>query len=812
MEYFVRNDQRGVMRKHYGHHRRSFVIVAALSVFFVMSVCCAADNQTTPPASASNSTTLDFANGLYVRKMYGPAISEYEKFIHSNPGSPEVASAQFRLADSYYFSKDYKFAINGFNAYIKNFPNDSRISIALFRIATAHYYLKETAPAVKIFQKLHKDAQDPTVRGGALFYMGKCYEIKDKPDKAVEIYQKLLKEYPQNEFATYAAMAMGDHFLSQKKLDDAGKAYQIAADRNMPAEIAKEAQFKIAEIHFFSKDYTRAKTDYEKLFQSSREEADVAPSTLTRIRANRERALLNLFYCDYQTQDLESALKRFDAEKDFIQKTGHTAEAKYLIAGIYLDKKNYESSLSTLEQVILDPQADKSTKEKAIFKKSQALALSGKKDQGLQEIQNLLDQHAANPAMIYFQKGELLKQIGNFSEAAAAYESVPEKDGGEYFKAALYELGDVYVKAGNPEKARMSLERYVGLFREDENNTQATLQMAQIDLDAGNFSRAVETMLRLTQERPKDPLADIAYYKLGVALTGIKKFDQASDAFQTVMRDYPASKVYAESMYGSAAGLESSGQIKEAVSVYEKLIQNYPDHTLSQETLSHLGYLYIQAGDLERASTFYQDLIVHKTTVKIDTDGIFWLLQYLLDHGDTTTMNQMLELLPKRFPGQDLSHEINFFLGESAMGVKDYSKAIEAYSKAIKAKPDGPYVPQATLGIGIASAAMNDNVAAEKNFTEALRYDTEIRVTMRARFEIANLRLKTGDIAEASKAFMLVAILYDDEKYTPLALYKAGECFAQLNKFDEAHKAFAELKAHYPKSEWAEKIPNKESF
>ena len=35
---------------------------------------------------------------------------------------------------------------------------------------------------------------------------------------------------------------------------------------------------------------------------------------------------------------------------------------------------------------------------------------------------------------------------------------------------------------------------------------------------------------------------------------------------------------------------------------------------------------------------------------------------------------------------------------------------------------------------------------------------------MRARFELANLRLKSRDYESASKDFMLVAILYDDER------------------------------------------------
>ena len=53
---------------------------------------------------------------------------------------------------------------------------------------------------------------------------------------------------------------------------------------------------------------------------------------------------------------------------------------------------------------------------------------------------------------------------------------------------------------------------------------------------------------------------------------------------------------------------------------------------------------------------------------------------------------------------------------------------------------------------------------------------------------------------------MLVVILYDDQKYTPLALFKAGECYTRIQMTDEASRAFEELKTRYPESEWAKKI------
>ena len=201
--------------------------------------------------------------------------------------------------------------------------------------------------------------------------------------------------------------------------------------------------------------------------------------------------------------------------------------------------------------------------------------------------------------------------------------------------------------------------------------------------------------------------------------------------------------------------------------------------------------------------TFYEDIIFNKKDVKVDTDGIFWLVRYLLDQGLYDRLDRILAALEVRFLEKNLKHEILFFRGESAMGMNDHTKAAEWYGQAIQANAEGAYVPHAHLGRGIALEAMGQSAEAGKSFAEALKYDQEVKVAVRARFESANLLLKDKQWEEAAKAFMLVAILYDDPKYTPFALYRAGECFRGIGKTEDAEKAFLELKTKYPESEWS---------
>ncbi len=732
----------------------------------------AADNQTT---STAPSTSLDFANGLYARKMYAPALVEYEKFLRTNPRSPELASARFRYADSYYFTKDYAGAIAHFEIFLKEFPGDKRVPMAQFRLGTARYYRGDVPRAIRIFRKLSRVSEEPVVKSGSVFYLAKSLENKGKNDRALRILEQLARSDKQSEYASYAGVALGDFYLKGGNYSEAVNGYRIAADNGNPLELARQARFKVAEILFSLKNYSEAANYYQKVFEEPVEEEALLDAQKKNRESLKGKSLLGLFYCDYNRQDLEAAQHRFSLLEPAIAASAFRPDIVFLLADLLAGKGRHDEALTKLEEVLTDPDADPALKQKAeiekTFEKTQALAEGGKTDEALSSYQKI---------------------ISNFPASEAS-------------KKALFQAATTAFKAARMELAREYFKKYADQYPTDVNTDLALLQIVQIDLDAKNFKEAFEASESFIKAHPDSGFLDIAYYKLGVAATGLKHFNHAAFAFDKILEKFPNSKLYAESLYGAAISYENGNRLVQALPLYEKLLNTYPEHLLSQEVWPRLGYLYIQNNEVKKADAFYQDLIFNRTQIKFEPDGIFWLIQYFLDHEDYASLNKILEAIPARFPEKDLQHEVSFFKGESAMGAQNYAQAAEFYARAIQEKPEGSYVAQAHLGLGIAHVAMDDAASAEKDFNEALSYDHELKVAMRARFELANLRLKAKDLEGAAKAFMLVAILYDDPKYTPSALYKAGECFRSIQRMDEAQKAFVELKTRYPESDWARK-------
>lgn len=758
------------------------------------------------PAPAAAVPTLDFANGLYARRMYVPAISEYEKFIREAPASPEVASARFRIADSHYFTRSYRSAVEHFGRFLAEYPQDKRASMARFRTATARVYLGEPAEAVRDLLALSESAEDPAIRAGALFYLGLCYESREKPQKSAAVYERILAQYPESEYAAYASIALGDQAFRAGDHERAFEAYRFAAGKEEPRALVREARLKTGDLYFNRGEHAEAAAAYRRVFEEAVEDDDLPINVAGDARTLRQRALEGLFYCDYQTKDAAAAEERYRAHRELVESSPGRFEIRYLLGALASEKGDADSALAHLEAILAAPDAPSDIVDRARFKKTEILAASDRGDGALGELDKLLASGSAQAARAHLEKARILEALGRADEALAHFREVYEKRAAsEQAPRALFEAATLLRKAGRPGEARGLFEKFLDAHLSDARADRALLEIIQIDLDARQFESAANGARAFLERFPGSPFADIAQYKRGMAELSAGRHEEALAAFQAVFTGFPSSPLVAEALYGAASAAEEAGRAPEAIAFHERVLEFHPDSSVYASSFRRLGYLYIRAQQLEKAANLAQSALEGQEK-PFQPDLALWLVQYLLDRGQFERMDKALAGLERRLEPGTHAHELAFYRAECRMGLKDYEGAVEGYTKAIDAKPDGEYAPYAWLGRGISRAMLGRTAESEWDFTQALGFDGNPSVGVRARYEIANLRLRADDWLEAAKAFMLVAILYDDAKYTPLSLYKAGHCFLRVGRTDEARKAFAELKARYPETEWAAKF------
>ncbi len=717
-------------------------------------------------AKQASSASLDFANGLYARKMYGPAISEYQKYIVQNPSDSDAASAYFRLADSYYFLKDYAKAVQNFEAFRAKFPEDSRNPTALLRVGTARYFLKNYPGARHALSDIAGTKADDNVRAGALFYLAKTSDAEGKADEAIETLRSLTEDYPSTEYTVYALLFAGDIFTLRQNTSEAVRVYRLVADGTVhppdgppPATALEEAMLKTADLCFSVKKFEDARSYYQKAYDLPQ-------------RTSLERDLAGLFYSDFYLKDLDAAKRLLPANEDVLRKSAVRFEVNYSLAVLAHEKKDYSFALDRLDLTLNDAAATEDVRAKAASARSYIYA-------------------------------ESLRENGKAEEALAAYEEAIKYPAGAYTGPALYQAGFLSAKLKKNDNARKYLSDFTARYPAGDDSQRAALQTLQLDLEDENWDAVVSGAKKFLSDFPESRYTDVALYKLAMGYTGQKDSAQAALVFEKLIGEYHKSVLYPEALYGAASGFDSAGDTQKGIKYYEQFTAGYPAHALYKDSMLRLGFLYVQARQYDKAAQFYEDILLRKPEIPLESSAAFWVIRYDLQHSQYDRMKLILNVLSRRYPDEVLTHEINFFLGESLMGLKNYPEALQYYSKAVEANPEGAYVAYAYLGMGIASEAEGKLDAAESFLAKALGFNDALDVQLRARFEIANIQLKRRNLDEASKAFMHVAILYDDEKYCSAALFKAGECFSRLGNDDEADKVFNELLRRYPKSVWA---------
>jgi TolA-binding protein len=78
-------------------------------------------------------------------------------------------------------------------------------------------------------------------------------------------------------------------------------------------------------------------------------------------------------------------------------------------------------------------------------------------------------------------------------------------------------------------------------------------------------------------------------------------------------------------------------------------------------------------------------------------------------------------------------------------------------------------------------------------------------VRARAYVGLARTAKAVGNLDDAARYYMSVAILYEDNEMVPESLYEAAAIFRKKGDFTASDNAVRELKERYPNSEWTKK-------
>jgi len=370
------------------------------------------------------------------------------------------------------------------------------------------------------------------------------------------------------------------------------------------------------------------------------------------------------------------------------------------------------------------------------------------------------------------------------AEAIIEYKSVLQLDPNH--APAHHALAKAYLRNRQPREGFWELRETVRL---DPSNLDAKLEFAQLAILAGELDEA------LTQSESAigaDPKKVMGYLIKGQALEGLKRNDEAFQAFEKALEVGPEdptalrvlTKVY-----------EVHGDVPKADATYVKLIEVAPNVDAHVSYGRFLGRAYEGKRGPDMEASFRKGVEIAKPEEITDAYAALATFFYTQDRFD-----EIVTLLQEGIAKQENSVELIYLLARFYSARGDEAKARELIEQATQAKPDDP---KPFLILSAYRARQGDSKGALEAAEQALAVAPKDEA---ARLRYAELLVEVGfkdsEPAKIDEGRKIVDEILADQPANPGALFIQAKIDLSSRKIDEAITAIST--AINAKPNWAE--------
>src|SRR5213595_94663 len=173
---------------------------------------------------------LEYANGLFTRKLYDLAIPEYQKYLDDYPGRPGRANAYFSLGECYRNLNRLSNARTNFQKVLNDYGDSEFAGAAAYALAETAFTQKDYAAALPLFHRAAAKSKEAAVALSARYFEARCLETLDRKDEAAGIYQQVIDAKNTNPYREDSRQTVAAILFSRGKKVEALKQYEALAN------------------------------------------------------------------------------------------------------------------------------------------------------------------------------------------------------------------------------------------------------------------------------------------------------------------------------------------------------------------------------------------------------------------------------------------------------------------------------------------------------------------------------------------------------------------------------------------------------
>jgi len=601
--------------------------------------------------------TLFWLGETYLKGAdYRQAERQYRELIKFYPDSIYTPQAYYSIGWIFFEQGNYEETKNVLQELLKKFPDHQLSEDASFKLGESEYNLHHYEETINYFKTYLQHYPQTTRQGEVYFYIGESYYYQEDPLTAVTYYAKASAVAYDAKLILMAKVSLGwcylklqKHQLSQENFEEA---YTFAQERGILSDDVFLGQ---ANLYTEMAEHKKALDAYNQLIEQF-------PNSQRILEAYLGKANIHYFMEQYP-QAIQAYQQIINQIKDDPTKSEILEKTYFGLAWSYLKNGDIDTCIQTFAAI------KNQTKNNTV--KISALT----------------------------QIGDAYQDVGQFEKAIKIYDQILEDyPQSPYTDYVQYRQGIALLKIDRVEAATLSFQSLRANFPNSKYLNDIDYYLAVAYFKKGDWAMASTQIQSFIQkiEAESEFLAE-ANYILALSYYNLSQFNEAEKTFQKILKNFPDQSTIIQNTHIYLAKCTyKSGKISEAIKQLKLLIQKYPQTEIEQEALIWLGDHYIEASDLETATTYYHQFI-------------------------------------KNFPGSDKLEMVYYDLSQAYQAQGQFDKAINIL-KQIKPYKDRVLYAKASLAIAdIFSKDLDPESAVEtyRNIIESspeFRRDAHIRI------------------------------------------------------------------------------------
>ncbi|MFZ4484291.1 MAG: tetratricopeptide repeat protein [Chthoniobacterales bacterium] len=718
------------------------------------------------------------ANALYAKKMYDLAVAKYREFLQTGRVGPDREATLFRLGESYRSLGRSAEAAACYRQLLAENKIGDFLGPAAYRLGEIQYAARDFSGAADSFRVSAQQVRDSKLRLASRFFEGRSLDGAGRKSEALSAYREVAAQKEDNPYRDRAVFDLAEADARAGLNDSAYRQFRALADTAQNPSVRMAAAVKAGLLAIDNKEFDKARP----LLDAAAANQEVA--------AWNAAARAGLVRLDYESENYEGAAKR---AADILPNLPPESRPEVLLLAANARRQlgQQAEALALYDQLAAEFPDSPSAREAGFHR---LVSLVAQKDaRAMDQIDSFLASAPDNAerSKAALLKAELLFAQNQFAEAAKLYEQASSASGADKYRAdALYKLAWCRLQEKKYDQAVQVLTRFLLQYPRHPMVASAYAQRAMANMQTGDQTSALADFEAIIERNRAAKEREVAMVQRALLLGNLQRSAEMVAAFERLLAEYPETKSAAQANYWIGYVALENKKYKDAIAPLEKArageAKDYGEKATLRLLLSYY-YLQDRASALREARALGAD----KTPAEVRN----WLGLASLEAGDYADASEFLGPLAA---ADDASDDVRLALARAQIGAGNMAAAKTTLEKLLPRVHEPKAKAQVHLLLADALIGLKQGDKAKLQAEEALRLQPEGRINAEARLANGRALLAQDRFDDAARAFMAVALLYDDKDLSPQALVLAEKAYRQANNTTDADRAREELQRRYP--------------